>query len=398
MSDHRNSPRTADPQQVDNATRGANGIDDEIEQGVELLPIINLFLRHRMEILKPAVLLAVVVGLLSLLMPSTYTATAKFISSGNPGSSSVGAAGPGVAQRVGSNVDMSTIDGMPEYYEALLQSSDFLKAALRRKYSKRDDPPSQWMVDELGEEAADEGHLDLLANKLKGQISITTAKSSSPRTTILVLNVTGNEPGQVAALANDLLDELSAYGGHARMQKAIKDRDFIQGRLDETEAKLRQDEAALANFSMRNRKIVTPDLENEKTRLQRSVTIQEELFLTLKKQLELAKVGVQENVSVLQILEQPNANKTGPKRLKYLVLAFVLGVLVFWAKYYFINWFHRIDEKDSEVNELVTHLLEIRDDLLKSFRCFKRNIGGISGASIRHLYGYFKKLIKIRPL
>lgn len=387
MSERRDDRANGSQQQV----HMAPGMDADDEQGVEVLPLVNLFLRHRMEILKPAVLLAVVVGLLSLLMPSTYTATAKFISSGNPGSSSVGAAGPGVAQRVGSNVDMSTIDGMPEYYEALLQSSDFLKAALRRKYSKRVGAPSPWMVDELGEDWPEESAIEGLVNRLKGQVSITTAKSSSARTTILVLNVTGKEPGSTTALANDLLDELSAYGGDARMQKSIRDRDFIQSRLDETEAKLRQDEATLANFSMRNRKIVTPDLENEKTRLQRSVTIQEELFLSLKKQLEEAKIRVQENVSVLQMLEQPSALKTGPKRSKLIVLSFVLGLLVFGGRIYFLDWLARIDEKDAEVHELISHLVEIKDDILAFTAQCARSMRRLLSFPVHRLVGLVKK-------
>lgn len=365
---------------------------DEDER-IEVLPIINLLLRNRGLILRPAIYLTLAVGLVTLMLTPTYTATAKFISSGGSSSSSPAVMGPSGAQRIGQSADLTMIDGMPEYYQSLLQSDDFLRAALKHQYTKVAKKPSEWVANELGADDPDLNAINSVLPRLKGAISIENAKASSPRATILVLKVDGKDAELTTQLANDLLDELSAYGGDARMQKSIKDRDFIQKQLDETETQLRADEAALANFSMRNRKIVTPDLENERARLQRSVSVQEEIFLTLKKELEASKIKVQENLSVLQILEKPTSIQTGPKRGRYLIMAFFIGVFIFGGRVIFRDWWHRLDESNSDAHELVTNLVEIRDEVVEFCRTVLVRLGGAVHAVLSRAGAVGRRLI-----
>lgn len=59
--------------------------------------------------------------------------------------------------------------------------------------------------------------------------------------------------------------------------------------LKDSQGMLSKAENAVAMFNSRNRKISTPDLQSEKDRLLRTVKVQEEVFITLTKQLELAK-------------------------------------------------------------------------------------------------------------
>ncbi len=373
---------------VEPASRAAPAIEqdsihDYDDESIEVLPVINLLLRKRGLILKPAALLALAVGLFTLTLPPAYTATATFISSGSAGSASA-------ALGREADADLSLVAGLTEYYQALLQSDEFLKSALKRQYSNGVNKPPAG----LGAAPPDEQALEALVGSLKAEkrISIEKAKASSLLATILMLKVSGRDPELARQMASNVLAELSAYGGDARTQKAIKDRDFIQDRLNETAARLRSDEAALAHFSMRNRKIVTPDLENEKTRLQRSVSVQEGIFLDLGKELEAAKIKVQENSSVLQVLEQPVSLKTGPKRRLYLMLAFFFGLLFFSARIIVRDWWSRLDDSNIQERELVQHLMEIREESLGAPRSIVQYVLSAAPTVVSRIQAYRRRL------
>ena len=145
----------------------------------------------------------------------------------------------------------------------------------------------------------------------------------------------------------------------------MQDRDFIQSRLQDTEAELKRSEAELAEFSMRNRKIVTADLEAQKERLERAVKVQEELFLTLRKQLEMAKIKVQENQTLIQVIENPDAKRTGPKRVLMVALSSVLALFFFSGLAYVRYRWQQMDRSDGDIQELLGNLHSIRSDLVE---------------------------------
>jgi len=62
-------------------------------------------------------------------------------------------------------------------------------------------------------------------------------------------------------------------------------------------------ENALADFHRFNRPIATPDLRVGEERLTRALAVQEEVFVTLTKQLELARIQEQEDQVSVQVIE-----------------------------------------------------------------------------------------------
>ena len=62
----------------------------------------------------------------------------------------------------------------------------------------------------------------------------------------------------------------------------------------------------MKNFKEQNRQISSPALELEEERLERNVEVQKGIYLTLKQQLELAKIEEVQKASIVQILDKPN--------------------------------------------------------------------------------------------
>lgn len=334
----------------------------EDEASLEILPIVNFLLRERYRILKPTAWVALLVLAFTLTRPAEYTATAKFVVAAAP-DSSIALPGNGVTPEGNAG---SIADTMPEYYEALLNSDDFLKGVIYDEVARlKSGGASNWLQ-VLGGIPVDGGEqLDDMIVALNDTLTIKSVKSSQPRSATTMLALSAKLPKQEAAedLANVVLNGLSQYGGLHRNEKAVQDRDFIQSRLQDTEAELKRSEAELAEFSMRNRKIVTADLEAQKERLERAVKVQEELFLTLRKQLEMAKIKVQENQTLIQVIENPDAKRTGPKRVLMVALSSVLALFFFSGLAYVRYRWQQMDRSDGDIQELLGNLHSIRSDL-----------------------------------
>ena len=59
-------------------------------------------------------------------------------------------------------------------------------------------------------------------------------------------------------------------------------------------------------FNEQNRQVSSPSLILQQDRLARNVEVQKEIFLTLKQQLELAKIEEIQGASIMQVLDAPN--------------------------------------------------------------------------------------------
>ena len=350
---------------IPQAASGADGAPPGRQPGdedvIHLLPIVNLLLINRRAILLPAINLMLVVWVLTLFMSPVYTATASFMNTSESGMAEklAGSSGGGGGEE---------FSAVPEYYAALLNSGEFLAGMVKRQLREGKNNPANdgddWLHDLVGGED-DEGLLtELAVDKLKTMVSLKPPNAKSKRM-ILELAVESNSPELSKSIASSVLAAIAAQGGDERTQKAIQNRDFIQQRLKDSEQALKQAEMALSAFLTRNRKIDVPRLAAENERLERAVKVQEELFLTLRKELELAKIKVQENKSLLRVLEQPTAKRTGPKRLLIATIAFLLGLMVMCVRVLVRDRIAKMDRNDPDVHLFLDQIHGIESDFAR---------------------------------
>ena len=332
----------------------------EQDEVIHLLPIVNLILMNRRDILLPACYLAFGVWLLTLLLSPVYTATASFMISGN--SSIERTAGGNL--NAGADAGIDELSGIPEYWSALLHSSEFLAKVVKPQIGlDASTHPGTWLKDLVGDGDDPDVLTQKAVNLLKGMVSIKPDAKS--KRVILQLSVTSPDPVLSTSIAESLIQAISSYGGDERNQKAIENRDFIQQRLKISEQELGKSEKALTSFLTRNKKIDLPRLETDKQRLERAVSVQEELFMSLRKQLELAKLKVQENSTVLRILEQPTAQRTGPKRLRMVMVAFLLGLVIFGGRIFARDRLAKMDRNDPDVHLFLDQIHGIESDFAR---------------------------------
>jgi tyrosine-protein kinase Etk/Wzc len=336
------------------------------ENPIQILAIVNILLRRRWMIAGWTFALVVAVGLYSFFIAkSTYTATAKFIPSQRASISDrmSTVVGPGAIAASESFTESTS----PEYYSALFNSRTFLEPILEQKFAVVELGQSVSLLEYLKIEGDSSQDRLLQGIEVVGKmVRIEAGKSKSlSAPPIISVTVVGSEPQLSADIANAFIKELNRYNKDTRSNKAKENRIFVMKQLTDSQAMLSKAENAVAMFNSRNRKISTPDLQSEKDRLLRTVKVQEEVFITLTKQLELAKIQEQEDQVSIEILENadPPISRTSPKRSQNVIIAGVFGIFLFGALALVLERFKNINRKDKNTAEFMDNLAGITREM-----------------------------------
>jgi len=126
-----------------------------------------------------------------------------------------------------------------------------------------------------------------------------------PNSTFSVLTVTTFEPIFSKELAEVVLMELEDLNRFFKTQSVIEKTTFIEERIASVKGDLEMSEKQLKMFSEQNRQTSSPALQLEQDRYQREIDVQKGIYLTLKQQLELAKIEEVQETSIVQVLDKP---------------------------------------------------------------------------------------------
>jgi len=328
-----------------------------------LIDYVNVVLKRRWMIVIGVFLCVLFVGIRLKMQSPVYTASAKFLPSRNPEMTSRMGTLIGTSGRIESLENNVT----SEYYTLLLKSSPFLERIANKKFFSK----------KLGEEVDLISYYQVEAdNKIeRSTIIIKTIgdslEISTDRTTKVVsISYSTGEPELSAAIVNVFLEELIIYNQDVKESKTKQNREFIESQLNENRKLLQNAETELANFTAKNRIIGTPALEVELDRLKRNVKVQEEVFLTLRKQLELAKIEEQEKKPVIEILEKaaPPLYRSSPKVRRNVILAGFVSLFLFIGIAFALEYISKINHEGEGYKEFSKNLNSIKND----FRFFTK--------------------------
>jgi len=258
-------------------------------------------------------------------MPSTYASTASFVPE-NPRTPRLSGSLAGLASQFGFNIGAEA-SRSPAFYADMLRSREVLGAVLEAKIARTVDSTDSVSVydlykvrDELPERRLEEG-----LRAFRKRISVTVDQ----RTDIVRLTVEAPTPASARGIADLVLARLAEFNLHTRQSTAAEKRRFIEARVTETEKELRAAEEALRSFYEQNRLLqASPQLRFEEQRLTRQVSIQQDLYLTLRREYELSRVEEVDNTPVLTVIDRP---QVPGRRIKPVRTATVLLVsLAVW--------------------------------------------------------------------
>jgi uncharacterized protein involved in exopolysaccharide biosynthesis len=292
--------------------------DDEIS----LWEVLAVLLRRRGTIVLTTLFtMAAAVGF-TLLQEDTYTTQASFRPQGSDASASELMA---LASQFGIRVPGSSNEEVsPAFYADLLASREILHRVASRDFD----------VDGIGaasladlfeiEEDTEELRLEEAIETLRDDV---VAIQTGRETGIVTIEVRTKWPDLSEEIAQRLLDEIARFNLHTRQSQAAAERVFIQERVDSARVALLSAESAMQAFLQANRQWQnSPDLTFQHDRLERDITLRQQVYTTLVQSFEQARISEVRDTPVITVLQAPFF-PPGPDDTRML-LVLALGVVL----------------------------------------------------------------------
>ena len=150
------------------------------------------------------------------------------------------------------------------------------------------------------------------------------------KTGIISIYVVMPNPVVAAAVARLTTGYLTRYVIGYRTGKASQQADFLQERVSAARRRYESAEYALRNYRDRNRNLFLNVAQMEGQRLQADFTLAQQVYNELARQLEQAKIKVQEETPVFKELEPPQVPnlRSEPKRTQLVLVYGLLGAVL----------------------------------------------------------------------
>ena len=140
-----------------------------------------------------------------------------------------------------------------------------------------------------------------------------------------------DEPQLAADIANYISEYVIDYVGNEQKIFARKTRLFLKDMLDSAEDELKKSELQLTKFKKEYPvNLDTPEIQLERIRFIRKVEVNQEVYITIRKQFELSRIEESKERLFVNILDtaKPSLYKEYPKRFIIILCFTVLGTFL----------------------------------------------------------------------
>ena len=243
----------------------------------------------------------------------------------------------GVNMPQNSQADLSSPSIIPE----LIRSRRFTEALIAKKFLLSGSQNSRPLTQILGGDSQlnKSEQIDFALDFFNKNLSF----DRDPARLLSSLKITTNDPQFSKLLADSIISEIEKLNFFFKNKISNEKTKFIGERIKNVKTELNQKELNLKVFNERNQQITTPALQLNLDRLTRDVEVQRRIFLTLKEQLELARIEQIQESSVFQVVDRPQL-PIGPYNINVKsslilnsILGIVLGLLLALSKSYFYD-------------------------------------------------------------
>jgi uncharacterized protein involved in exopolysaccharide biosynthesis len=179
---------------------------------------------------------------------------------------------------------------------------------------------------------------------LRERISVSVGRDTGVVTVTVKM-----QNGDIAAdVADEVVVRLSSYITDYRTEKARRDVEFIELRYEEARERFEEAQRDLARFNDENRGQLTALARTEEQRLQSQYNLTFNLYNTMAERLEEARIKLQEETPVVNVLEPAAVpdRRSEPKRGLLLVIFTLLGGIFGTGLIFGINLWNTVKEKD----------------------------------------------------
>jgi len=315
---------------------------------ISLFEVLTPIVRRWKVILGTALLCGAIAAVLLLLQRPVYTAETNFTPE-TPGSSGLASSIAGLAGLAG-QLGLGATTGTsvsPDFFAELIHSREVLRSTLQTEFS---DPAARDrkrpLLDLMGVKGGStEKRLQDGSRRLAAQSDASVEKPTG----IVSLEVEMPDPQLAADVANRMIALLNQFNLERRQSQSHEQRRFTGDRLRESEGELREAERAQLRFLQTNRQYIgSPLLEFQAAQHERTVQVKQEVYLTLTKAHEEARIAEVRDTPVLTVIDPavPPALRSRPRRVLGVSVALIVGGLLGIALVY-IGAFRSRVRRDS---------------------------------------------------
>jgi uncharacterized protein involved in exopolysaccharide biosynthesis len=183
------------------------------------------------------------------------------------------------------------------------------------------------------------------------------------KTNLVSLSIDSRWPELAAAIGNRTIDLVDAFNHEQRVSRARSKRLFVQSRVDSAKLELRDAEERQRIFYDQNRSWRTsPQLVFEEGRLRRNVDVATDLFLTLQRQFESARLDEFNDAAEITIVDPAVAPRkaTWPRYglllFSTLFIGSILGLLAAGSATILADWRGRNPATASALSDSIAML------------------------------------------
>lgn len=335
---------------ISTSRRPSGPHSNPVESG--LLDYAWVLSRHRRLILGIPAVATVLTVLLSLLLPKRWTAEVSFV----PEASSSLELPQGIGALAGElGFSLPSADPMssPDFYAAVMESRSLLERTLRTQFARPGNADSAPLIRILEiEEETPRETMEAGVEWLRDHSSATV----DDNTGAVQFSVELPDPDLAAAVTTYMVGLLNDFNQKTRNLRARERRKFTQARAAESQSDLEVAEDSLRDFLSRNRQFeYTPQLLFERNRLERQVELRQEVYQTLRREFEIARIEEVNDTPVLTVVDPPvaPAKPSSPRPIRMGFVAGVLGLLLGVTLAFVLQYLERSREEHPLAYERV---------------------------------------------
>jgi len=263
-----------------------------------------------------------------------------------PVSSEVSSAAlPSIAQQFGLNSGDQGASGLHStiMYPDILKSKRLAGLVLKHKFAtKKYDKPKSLIsillkIDDKEDKWTD-NQLRYATNLLVRKINVKKNRGSAQ----LTMSVSAFERQLAVEIAQKILQEFESLLYAFKIEDIIEKRDYIENRIIGIQKDLSLAEENLKNFREENRSIITsPLLTLNEDRLVREVSVQEQIFITLKSQYEMVQIELLGQKKMMQVLDPPSmpGRMSKPNKSRNIITALALSLIFAYGYIFCKEWY-----------------------------------------------------------
>ena len=292
-----------------------------------------------------------------------YTSTAKVLPIADSGSSFSEMAG--MASQLGLSMPMNFGNEIPwdEMFPEIIKSENLVQSILNEKFSSKKYGIKQSLSTIIQQEyKLNNKSIIFLEKMIVHEFNEMIKVSKSRLSPIVTIELDFFEPRVAADILKKIIEVAGKTQVKIKLKQISEKRQFIEERISEVMSALKNAEIDLKNFKESNRRVdKSPSLKLEESRLEREVSLQSTLYMTLKSQFENVKIEEVEEAAMIEVIDGPIVpfRVTSPKKAFTVIFTFIFTFVSLFFLFYLKDYSLSGSNKNSpEQKEAKSRLLK----------------------------------------